>query len=40
VLGISLFLLALHAWCESGGQIVADQLDGYCDPYTPLRTYS
>ena len=40
VLGISLFPLALHAWCESGGQIIADQLDGYCDRYTPLRTYS
>ena len=39
VLGISLFPLALHAWCESGGQIIADQLDGYCDRYTPLRIY-
>ncbi len=40
VLGISLFPLALHAWCESGGQVVADQLDGCCDRYTPLRVYS
>ena len=39
VLGISLFPFTLHAWCESGGQVVADQLDGYCDRYTPLRTY-
>jgi len=39
VLGISLFPLALHTWCESGGQVVADQLDGYCDRYTPLRIY-
>ena len=39
VLGISLFPLALHAWCESGGQVVADELDGYCDRYTPLRIY-
>lgn len=39
VLGISLFPLALHTWCESCGQVVADQLDGYCDRYTPLRIY-
>ena len=39
VLGISLFPLALHAWCESGGRVVADQFDGYCDRYRPLRVY-
>jgi len=39
VLGISLFPLALHAWCESGGEVVADQFDGYCDRYTPIRVY-
>lgn len=39
VLGISLFPLALHTWCESSGQVVADKLDGYCDRYTPLRIY-
>ena len=40
VLGISLFPLALHAWCESGDRVVADQFDGYCDRYRPLRVYS
>lgn len=39
VLGISLFPLALHVWCESDGQVLADQFDGYCDRYTPIRIY-
>jgi hypothetical protein len=37
--GIDLFPLASHAWCESGGRIVGDRYDGSCERYTPVISY-
>jgi hypothetical protein len=39
VLGIDLFPFALHCWCESRSQILADRYEGRCDRYTPILTY-
>lgn len=39
-LGIHLFPLATHCWCEYEARILADRLDGNCDRYHPLLSYS
>jgi hypothetical protein len=39
VLGIDLFPFALHCWCESRSQILADRYEGRCDRYTPILAY-
>lgn len=39
VLGIDLFPFALHCWCESRSQILADRFEGRCDRYTPILAY-
>ncbi len=38
VVGISLFPLAGHCWCESGGRTLGDDRDR-CEAYTPVARY-
>ena len=38
VLGISLFPLSVHCWCESRGQIFGDEPD-FCKQYMPVARY-
>jgi hypothetical protein len=39
VLGIDLFPINIHCWCESHSHIVGDRYEGNCDRYTPVRVY-
>lgn len=39
VLGIDLFPITIHCWCESDSRIVGDRYEGNCDRYTPVRVY-